>query len=81
MKLSQATASIAVGDTRAVTVDTVPTDADDKEAVLAAVTWSSDAEATATVADGTIKAVAAGTANVTATSGTFTASVAVTVHE
>ncbi|WP_350310845.1 Ig-like domain-containing protein, partial [Mycobacterium tuberculosis] len=60
MKLSQATASIAVGDTRAVTVDTVPTDADDKEAVLAAVTWSSDAEATATVADGTIKAVAAG---------------------
>jgi len=50
--------------------------------VIAGVAWKSSNESVATVsADGTITAVAAGTDTVTATSGSLTSSVAVTVTE
>ncbi|MCI1941516.1 MAG: Ig-like domain-containing protein [Lactobacillus sp.] len=78
--MSQATASIKVGATKQVTAVADPADAADAAAVNGAITYASDNEAIATVAaDGTITAVAEGTANVTATSGSFTASVKVTV--
>lgn len=77
---SQKTARIKVGDTRNITITTVPEDADDSAAVIAAVNWESSDESVATVnSDGTITAVAAGTATVTATSGSFASGVAVTV--
>nr|DAM08180.1 MAG TPA: tail tube protein [Caudoviricetes sp.] len=48
--------------------------------MIKAVTWKSSNDLIATVTtDGTINAVAEGTATVTATSGSFTSSVAVTV--
>lgn len=79
---SQKTASIKVGDTRNITITTVPVDADDSATIIAGVTWKSSDESVATVtADGTITAVTAGTATVTATSGSHTAAVAVTVTE
>ena len=69
-----------VGDTKQVTATADPADADDAATVDAAITYASDNTAIATVAaDGTITAVAAGTATITATSGSFTASVKVTV--
>ena len=78
--MSQATASMKVGDTKQVTATADPADADDAATVNAAITYASDSKAIATVAaDGTITAVAEGTANVTATSGSFTATVKVTV--
>lgn len=78
--MSQATASMKVGDTKQVTATADPADADDAATVNAAITYASDTEATATVAaDGTITAVAEGTATITATSGSFTATVKVTV--
>ena len=50
--------------------------------MIADVVWKSSNESVATVtADGTITAVTAGTATVTATSGSLTSSVAVTVAE
>ena len=50
--------------------------------MIAGVTWKSSKEAVATVsADGAITAAAAGTATVTATSGSLISSVAVTVTE
>lgn len=78
--MSQATASMKVGDTKQVTATADPADADDAATVNAAITYKSDNEAIATVADdGTITAVAEGTANITATSGSFTGTVKVTV--
>lgn len=78
--MSQATASMKVGDTKQVTATTDPADADDAATVNAAITYASDNAAIAKVAaDGTITAVAEGTANITAKSGSFTASVKVTV--
>lgn len=69
-----------VGDTKRVTATADPADADDAATVNAAITYASDNAAIATVAaDGTITAVAEGTATITATSGSFTASVKVTV--
>lgn len=63
-------------------VTAVPEDATDAAAVVGAVTWASDNDAIATVAaDGTITGVAAGTANITATSGTFTAAIKATVSD
>lgn len=77
---SQKTASIKVGDTRKITVATVPEDADDSSAVIKAVTWKSSDDGKATVTpDGTIKGVAEGKATVTATSGLLNSSVVVTV--
>ena len=52
-----------------------PDDAADKT-----VTWSSDNEAAATVVDGTVHAVAAGNATITAKAGDKTAECAVTVY-
>lgn len=78
--MSQATASMKVGDTKQVTATAQPDDADDAASVNAAVSYASDNEAIATVAtDGTITAVAEGTANITATSGTFKDATKVTV--
>lgn len=77
---SQKTASIKVGDTRSLSVTTEPADADDSAAVIAATTWESSDAGVATVsADGTVTAVAAGTATITAKSGELEATVAVTV--
>ncbi|WP_082404997.1 Ig-like domain-containing protein [Secundilactobacillus similis] len=78
--MSQATASMKVGDTKKVTAKATPDDADDATAVNGAITYASSDDTIATVAaDGTITAVAEGTANITATSGDFTATVKVTV--
>lgn len=69
-----------VGDTKQVTATADPADADDAAAVNGAITYASSDEAIATVAaDGTITAVAEGTATITATSGSFTGAVKVTV--
>jgi len=79
---SQKTASIKVGDTRNITITTVPVDADDSAAIIAGVAWKSSDESVATVnSDGTITAVTAGSTTITATSGSFTVTVAVTVTE
>jgi len=78
--MSQATASMKVGDTKQVTATADPADADDATTVNGAIVYASSDEAIATVAaDGTITAVAEGTAAITATSGSFTATVKVTV--
>lgn len=77
--MSQKTATIKIGETKQVTATVAPENATNKT-----VTYSSSDEAIATVsADGTITAVAVGTANVTATTadGNFTDKVAVTVTE
>lgn len=77
---SQKTASIKVGDTRSLSVTTEPADADDSAAVIAATTWkSSDAGVATVLANGTVTAVAVGTATITAKSGELEATVAVTV--
>ena len=69
-----------VGDTKQVTATADPADADDAAAVNGAIVWSSSDDGIASVAaDGTITAVAEGTANVTATSGSFTGTVKVSV--
>ncbi|WGI18560.1 Ig-like domain-containing protein [Latilactobacillus sakei] len=69
-----------VGDTKQVTASAVPADASDAAEVVAAVKWSSSDDTVATVSsDGTISAKAEGTATITATSGSFTATVAVSV--
>lgn len=69
-----------VGDTKQVTASAVPADASDAAEVVAAVKWSSSDDAIATVSsDGTISAKAEGAATITATSGSFTATVAVSV--
>ncbi|KRM54616.1 Ig-like domain-containing protein [Lacticaseibacillus sharpeae] len=76
----QATMSLKVGDTKKPTLAADPADAADAAAVVAATTYKSSDETIATVAaDGTITAVAAGTATITATSGTFTGDCKVTV--
>lgn len=78
--MSQATASMKVGDTKQVTATADPADADDATTVNGAIVYASSDEAIATVAaGGTITAVAEGTATITATSGSFTATVKVTI--
>lgn len=79
---SQKTAAIKVGATKAITVSTTPADSDDSATVIKAVKWTSSDDNIATVGvDGTITAVAVGSATITVTSGTFTAGVAVSVTE
>lgn len=68
-----------VGDSRTITVTADPADASDADAVIKAVTWATDNKAIATVTNGEITAVAAGSATITATSGDFTGTVKVTV--
>lgn len=78
--MSQATASLKVGDTKQVTAVADPVDADDAADVNKAVKYASSDDTIATVvADGTITAVKEGTATITATSGSYTATVKVTV--
>lgn len=80
LTMSQKTASMKVGDTKDVIATALPADADDAATVEGAITYASDTPAVATVdADGKITAVAEGSATITATSGSFTATVAVTV--
>ncbi|GHV74758.1 hypothetical protein AGMMS49940_20600 [Spirochaetia bacterium] len=74
--LNKATASIAVGANETLTATVAPANATNQ-----AVTWSSDATAIATVADGVVTAVVAGTATITVTTtdGSHTAACVVTV--
>ncbi|WP_123022397.1 Ig-like domain-containing protein [Lacticaseibacillus paracasei] len=80
MTLSQKTASLKVGATKQITVSADPVDASDASDVVSATKFASSDTGIATVAaDGTITAVAVGSTTITATSGSFTATVAVTV--
>lgn len=76
--LAPTTATLTLGETETVTLipTVLPDDATDKS-----VTWSSSNEAVATVTDGVVTAVAAGTATITVTTtdGAKTATCAVTV--
>lgn len=76
---SQKTAAVKVGDTKAITVSVTPENATDSAAIISAAKWTSSDDKIATVTDGTITAVAVGTATITVTSGTFTSNVVVTV--
>lgn len=70
--------TIAIGDSETLTVTYTPSDANTGKAITS---WVSSDEAVATVNNGTITGVAAGTATITATSqGGFTASCTVTVQ-
>lgn len=76
----KASTTIAIGDTETLTVTYTPADANTGKAL----TWKSDNTTVATVdANGVVKGIAAGTANITATSTTnpaITATCAVTVQ-
>lgn len=76
--LDKATASVEKGKTVALVATVAPEGATNKS-----VTWASDKPAVATVKDGTVTAVAAGTANITVTTadGKKTATCVVTVTE
>jgi hypothetical protein len=78
VSLDQTSLEMLVGDEVTLTATVSPADADIKT-----VSWSSDNEAVATVADGKVKAVGAGdaTITVTTTDGGKTATCAVTVTE
>lgn len=74
--LDKKTAELKVGESATLKATVNPSDATDKS-----VTWSSSDEKVATVTNGTVKAVAAGTATITVTTkdGGFTATCEVTV--
>ncbi len=72
--LDQTTLNLTVGGTADLKATVLPDNATDKT-----VTWSSDKESVATVANGKVTAVAAGTAKITATAGGKTATCEVTV--
>lgn len=76
MSLDKATSSIAVGGTDTLTATVTP-----NNATVQTVTWASDDTSVATVSDGTVTGVAAGTATITVTTvdGSFTDTCAVTV--
>lgn len=75
--LNQKTMTLKVGDTKQLTETITPADAENKK-----VTWTSNDETTATVANGLVTAVKEGKAKITATSddGKFTAVCDVTVN-
>ena len=76
IKLSQASLNLYVGDSKTVTATVTPSNASNK-----AITWTSSNNGVATVSNGTIKAVGAGTATITVKTndGNKTATVKVTV--
>lgn len=73
--LDKSTLTLKVGDEETLTATVAPDDATDKT-----VTWSSDNTAVATVANGKVTAVAAGTATITAKAGEKSATCSVTVN-
>ena len=73
--LDKTSVTLQVGGEETLTATVTPDNATDK-----AVTWSSDNTAVATVANGKVTAVSAGTATVTATAGGKSATCAVTVE-
>lgn len=78
ISLTPTTENITVGETATLTATVLPEDAEDKS-----MTWSSDNESVATVADGVVTAVATGTANITAKTNdgsNLSATCAVTVN-
>ena len=74
--LNKTTLSLEVEKTEILTATVVPENATDKT-----VTWTSSDSTVATVSDGTVKAVKAGTATITAKAGEKTATCTVTVTE
>ena len=74
ISLDQTTLSLDQGGTATLTATVEPADAGDKT-----VTWTSSNESVATVADGVVTAVGAGSATITAKAGEFEATCAVTV--
>ncbi|MCD7861043.1 MAG: Ig-like domain-containing protein [Oscillospiraceae bacterium] len=74
--LDQTEAALVVGETLTLTATVEPEDATDPT-----VTWTSSDESVATVMDGAVTAVAAGTATITATAGDYAATCTVTVTE
>ena len=73
--LDQTAATLTEGETLTLTATVSPDDATDKT-----VTWSTSDASVATVADGVVTAVAAGTATITATAGDYSATCVVTVE-
>ena len=79
LSLSETSLTMTVGDSKTLTATVEPDTATNKD-----VTWSSSADSVATVVDGTVTAVAAGSATITATSvddPAITATCEVTVKE
>ena len=76
VSVSKTTLSLEKGKSETITASINPTDADDQTIV-----WASDNTAVATVKDGKIEAVKAGTAKITATCGGKSATCTVTVTE
>ena len=73
--VSPATLSLTAGESETLTATVAPENATDK-----AVTWTSSDETVATVENGEVTAVSAGTATITATAGGVSGTCAVTVN-
>lgn len=73
LSLDKNSLNLFIGDTETITATVLPENTTDQ------LTWSSSDEAIATVQDGVVTAVAAGTATITATAGEKTADCVVTV--
>ena len=76
ISLDKETATIIEGETTTLVATIEPSNATDKT-----VTWASDNEEVATVENGVVTAVKAGTATITATAGDYSASCVVTVEK
>ena len=76
ISLNKSTATITEGETETLVATIKPSNATDKT-----VTWASDNEEVATVENGVVTAVKAGTATITATAGDRSASCVVTVEK